>query len=162
MTLNQVESRLKALALSHRQIRSCEFGNVSDFLNKPDNDYPVCFFQDSNGTIDLSQRVKTFNYKICLLDLVNNSVDTASNEREVMSDMIEVSVDLLALIDDPNYQEWKLSVVPFSFIGDEINSDIVAGVAADVSISVLTVKDKCAAPKDGPFVFENEFSKEFE
>ena len=159
MTLNQIEERLRAIAERHKQIQVVDFGEMSEFLANPASKYPVCFFQDSTGTIDLSARVLNVNYKIFLLDLVNVSSDAKTNEREVMSDMLEVAKDIVTLIDDPAFPEWKSDAAPFSFIKDE-GADVVAGVAADISIGVLTVKDKCAIPKEGPFLFEDVFNKE--
>ena len=146
MTLNQVIKRIETLALNHAQIRSFYRGSVTDFLNDKTTRYAACFLQDSPGNIDVAGNSLNLNFKLFLLDLVNVSENPKANELDVQSDMLSVAADLIALMDDSVYSNWRIGQTsPFNLVKEELD-DMVAGVVADITISIPYIKDICAVP----------------
>jgi len=157
MTLNQIIARLRTLALSHEQINNFYFGDKWEFDSNGEIKYPGIFVETQPGNIDRVNKVQVFNFRIYFMDLVKVSEGTEENETEVLSDMSSVCSDFLAMLYNPNYQDdWLISesnaITPFT----EALNDMVAGVYADLSISVDFVADICQVPSD-EVIFENPF-----
>ncbi len=146
MTFNQVIKRIKGIVAAHGQLRNFYLGNVSEFLQKKDTQYPSCFLQDVPGLIDGSAKITSYNFRMFLLDLANTSEDTDENVIDVQSDMISVAQDLIAAFDDQIYEDWKISPTsPMALVRDD-EPDVLAGVVVDITIETLFIKDTCAIP----------------
>lgn len=149
LTLNQVLSRLRSLALSHKQINHFYFGDVPEFDAQEDIVYPGCFCEQQPGQIDTVQRLQRFNFRIFLVDLVGVSERTEQNETEVLSDMTQVAGDLIALLKNPIYQDdWIITDTSAINPVTESLGDMVAGVFMDIGISVDYLADSCQVPAD--------------
>lgn len=147
MTLNQVITRIKTLALEHKQLRNFYRGDVTDFLTDKTTRYASCFLQDGTGSIDPSGKATGLNFRLFLLDLVNVSENAKDNELEVMSDMLSIAEDLIAEMDHSDFYDWKLGQCPIAFVKEQLD-DMVAGVVVDLSITKMFIKDVCAIPKN--------------
>jgi hypothetical protein len=157
MTLNQVIQRIKALALSHRQINSFYFGDVPEFDANGDVEYPGCFLEQLPGSISRTERQQSFNFRIHLYDRVLVSEDTEANETDVLSDMHSVGADLLSLFMSPEYEyDWMVEpLIPVTPLTETLN-DMVAGVYMDVAFKVDFLADSCQVPSTD-VTFTNEF-----
>lgn len=148
MTLNQILSRLKSLALSHKQINYAFFGDPHEFVTK-DITYPACFIQSQPGVINTATKLQTFSFRLYFLDLVHVATDTEENEDEVLSDMSSVADDMFALLMSPTYQDdWVISETAVKNLGTEQFDDMLAGVVIDVEISVEYLSNACDIPAD--------------
>lgn len=151
MTLNQVIKQLKQIVQSHRQINSFYFGEAANWTTLK-LVYPG-FLLQLNAAIRIVPGGMEIDFSMYVSDLVfqtEEDVNDASlyaNTIEVQSDSLSVVNDIVSLISDPDY-DWILrgNVVCTPYDAIPINEDMVAGVKADFTMYVPTVKDRCAAP----------------
>lgn len=148
MTLNQVIRRISQIALAHKQIRNFYQGRVSNFLTDKTTRYASVFMQDNGGRISITGHATTLNYKLFFLDLVHVSEDTKRNEQDVQSDMVSVAMDILAQINNGNYDDWKLSGDNNLQLVVEYDNDMVAGCIVDISLSIMFAQNICQIPTD--------------
>jgi hypothetical protein len=154
MTLNQIVSRMKSLALSHKQLRTAYFGDPWEF-DSTEIVYGACFIQQIPGTITREDHLQKFGFRVFFLDRVGVSEDTEGNETEVLSDMSSVAADYLAML---NYYEDDFltdAVSPFQSVTEVLN-DMVSGVYVDITIGVDYLADRCQVPADD-VTFETDF-----
>lgn len=146
MTLNQIVSRLKSLALSHKQINSAYFGDPWEFDANGEIIYGACFIEQLPGSIDRVERLQRFNFRVYFLDLVGPG---EKNETDALSDMHSVCADFLAMLMSPNYQEdWMIiEQTPVSPLTETLG-DMASGVFLDVGILVEFLADSCQVPAD--------------
>jgi len=148
MTLNQIQNRIKVIALAHRQIRTFAKGQVSNFLADHTTKYPAIFLQDTAGGISLSRKQATINYKMFIMDLVHVSADAGENEDEVLSDTLSIAIDMISQLSNPAYNDWKISAdnnVEFVVQND---GDMSAGCVVDFSVDIMYKQNRCEIPSD--------------
>ena len=109
--------------------------------------YPLCLIEQSTANISTTGRGLTHTFRFYLLDLVNRSTDKDSNETEVISDMVSVAGDLIALFRDPAYQDtWFVQGDSSMTIISDSTAEYLAGVAFDLPIQVFYLADRCQVP----------------
>jgi hypothetical protein len=148
MTLNQVISRIRAISLAHKQVRNFYQGLVSDFLTDKTTLYPSLFLQDNGGKISPGSHSTTFSFKMYLLDLVNVSEDSKTNEQDVQSDMVSVAEDVLAQMNNPNYNDWVISIDNNLQLLVENDNDLLSGCVVDFSVRVMYPQNVCQVPTE--------------
>lgn len=148
MTLNQIIARVGSLSLAHKQVRTFKRGLVTDFLADHTIPYPAVFLQDNGGTISMSGRAATFNFRLFFLDLAHVAADTRDNELDVQSDMVSVAMDLLAQFNHGDYHDWRLSTDNSLQLLAEHENDMTAGCYVDISISVEYAQNVCEVPSE--------------
>lgn len=147
MTLNQVISRIKQIALAHKQIKRCEYGEIEDILTDKTDRYALLWITDNGISISAPSKVTSFPFRMFFLDLVNVSADAQSNQLDVQSDMVSVAEDIIAKINYSEYTDWKVEgISPGRMVIDEEN-DVVSGVTIDIVISTPYEQDVCAVPE---------------
>lgn len=148
-SLNQIQGRLRSLAISHKQINYFYFGDVHEFLANEDVTYPACFCEEQAGSIDRTNHEQRFNFRLYFADLVGVSERTEQNETEVLSDMRQVATDMISLLMNPVYQEDWIIVETANIVSfTEGTEDMVAGVIMDIGIIVDFLADSCEVPSD--------------
>lgn len=147
LTLNQIISRLRTLALSHRQINNFYYGDAVDYLLVTDVNYPSCVVEHSNSVISKTNKQIQYGFKIYFLDLINLSDATNDNRSDVLSDMVSVAMDFTAMLNYTEYQDdWTInSDYPLQFY-TESGNDMVGGVSIDVVIGSDYNVDRCQVP----------------
>lgn len=148
MTLNQVIKRIELLALGHKQIRSFKKGLVSDFFADKTSLYPAVCLQDLGGNISLTGHATTLNFRMFILDLVHVSQDTKINETEVLSDTVSIAMDLLAQMNNGNYDDWKISADNSLQLVVEAENDMPAGCVIDFTVAIIYEQNICQIPTD--------------
>lgn len=146
MTYNQVIKRIKAIALAHKQIRTCEKGSVSDFIVNKKTKFAALFFQDNTGGISIQNKTATFSFRFFFLDLTHVSKNSEENEQDVISDCISIALDILAQMN--YYTDWKVTTSNTLQIVTEYLEDVVAGVYIDLNIGVMYPLNVCNLPSD--------------
>jgi hypothetical protein len=151
-THNQIIQLLKSIAINHEQINSIGFGNIyeneSDRLliyKKPDTNTPVypLLWADVKSAKVIKLESQTI-YTIYMMDIINKD---NSNQNEVLSDMQQVMLDIIAYLQDPAFDELffvdiSSTMNPFiDNLGDE-----VAGWQMDLTFRVPYLADRCAIP----------------
>lgn len=156
LTLNNVITRLRTLALSHDQINHFYFGDPHEF-DVSDVSYPACFLEMGTGVVDRATHQTTFNFRVYFLDLVKVSTDTEGNETEVLSDMASVMQDFLAMAMFHDYEDtWEIGDTSNFVAMTEALNDMDAGVVVDMAVKIDFLADRCQVPADD-ITFETGF-----
>lgn len=148
MTLNQVYRRIKDISTSHRQVRSYRKGLVTDFFTDKTAKYPAICMQDSGGIFSTTGHSTTLNFRMYIVDMVNVSQDTKSNEDDVLSDMVSIGMDVIAQLNYPGYNDWKISTDNSFDIVVEQDGDMYAGITFEFSVSFIFAQNVCQVPSD--------------
>ena len=149
LTLNQIVSRIRTLALSHKQINSFYFGALPEFDANGEIQYPACFLEMQPGSISKTERLQFFNFRLYLLDLVPESTNSEQNETDVLSDMASVLADMMAMLNYSDYQDdWIISPTANVVPVEEFLNDSDAGCYSDIQIGVDFLADRCQVPAD--------------
>lgn len=146
MTLNQIVSRLQAIAESHKQIKTFRCGDPVLFL-KGDLEYPACMVNILPGSISRAQKQTNFRFEIFLCDLVNLAEDSKVNELEVQSDLTSIAEDFMSLLYSSAYQsEWTVGDEASLEYQYEALADYVTAAVLTVSISSRNDANRCQVP----------------
>jgi hypothetical protein len=146
MTLNQIVKRIETLALAHKQVRSFKKGLVTDFFTDKTTKYPAVCLQDVSGSVSLGGHASSLSYRMFIADLIHVSEETKSNEQDVQSDMVSVAMDLLAQMNNPNYDDWKISADNSLALFTENENDMQAGCIIDFTVSFIYTQNVCQVP----------------
>lgn len=153
MTLNQVIQELKQIAESHAQIKHFFFGEGVDWT-KLVLPYPAVLLQLEAPVRLIRNGGAEIDFSIIVCDQIYqaredvNDPELRANSTEVMSDMLLIAEDLVALLDDPA-AEWVLRSDPVQvqMLSEvQLNQDITAGVKIDFTLALPNIKDRCAVP----------------
>lgn len=139
-------ARIRTVTGAHKQIRSFRVGLVTDFFADRTTKYPAACLQYSVGSIGGS--AKQISFRLFIVDLVNVSDDTKSNEDDVFSDTLEIIMDLVAELSQPAFNDWIFSVTSNVQSVSENDNDLNAGWYIDFSVRVPFTRNICAVPSD--------------
>jgi hypothetical protein len=147
MTLNQIITRVRTLALSHHQVNDFYFGDVQEFLANGEINYPAVFLEQQPGSISRTEKQQRFNFRLYALNRVGVSTDTEGNETEVLSDMNSVVSDIYAMLLSSTYQDdWMISDNVTVGYYTESLEDMVAGASIDIGVLIDFLADRCQVP----------------
>jgi hypothetical protein len=146
MTFTQIIRRIKTIVQSHQQVRAFGRGLVTDFLTDKTTNYPAVFLQNSGGQINLGGHSSTVNFRMFIVDLVHVSEDAKDNETDVQSDMISIGMDILAQLNNGNYNDWRVSSGNSFQLLSESGDDMYAGIYIDFSIGFQYSQNVCEVP----------------
>jgi hypothetical protein len=157
LSLNQIQSRIRSLALSHLQVNSFYFGDPHEFDINGEIVYPACFCELLPGSISRTDHQKRFNVRMYFLDLVGVSENTEANETEVLSDMDQVATDFISMLMYSEYEaDWEIEPVGNVVPVTEALGDMAAGAYLEVGILVDFLADRCQVPAND-VEFETDF-----
>lgn len=148
MTLNNVTNRISQLSLGHKQVRTFRKGLLGDLFADKTARYPAVCLQDLGGSISLTGHATTINYRMFISDLVHVSQDTKTNEEDVLSDMVSIAMDLLAQLNNGNYDDWRISTDNSLNFFVESENDMHAGCVIDLSVRFMYTQNICQIPTD--------------
>lgn len=140
MTLKQIKEEFSLIAQNHKEINTFGWGDIWEIATSGTIEYPLMWVQLEPATI--ADKVQTMNFKVILMDLVANG---ELNEDDVLNDMLEVSKDLIALLNDSTVYEWTVetgNVEPFT----ERFNDSVSGWVIDIALRLPFAYDRCVVP----------------
>lgn len=138
-TLNQIVKKITDYGSQHAQIKFVLYGDVVDHLSQGEVTYPAFFFNMSGVSI-LAKQI-TFTFSLYFMDRQIENTE----ELEVMSDQLLICQDIIALIRD-NANEWLVSEnIPMEFFM-ESEPDVLAGVKADVTLTLSSINNRCQVP----------------
>jgi methionine salvage enolase-phosphatase E1 len=138
-TLNQIVKKITDYGSQHPQIKFVLYGDVVDHLSQGEVTYPAFFFNMSGVSI-LAKQI-TFTFSLYFMDRQIENTE----EIEVMSDQLLICQDIIAFIRD-NANEWLVSEnIPMEFFV-ESEPDVLAGVKADVTLTLSSINNRCQIP----------------
>jgi hypothetical protein len=98
-TYNNVIDTLKNLGENHLQISTTTVGDIFDIDLEKNTKYPLMHLNPVNVT---TGRVGlTYNFQVFIMDLVELD---ESNEQEVYSDVLQICVDIIAILSNSKWQ----------------------------------------------------------
>ena len=149
MTLNQIVKELTKLGNDHEQINFVYFGDVWERLSNGEVTYPAMFFTLTGATVGPKEIAYSFS-----LYFMDRMLMEETNETEVLSDMTQVSGDIVAQLrypEDYSIVTWTPSTnMPLSFF-TESDPDLLAGVKLDTTLTVPFLNDRCQVPSNYQF-----------
>lgn len=148
MTLNQVIRRIQKIAEAHKQIRSFFQGDVQEFLTDKGRAYATVLAQITSGNLSTGSKAVSVSIRLWFLDLVNVSAGAKLNELDVQSDMLEVGKDILGQINNPVFNDWRLSSDNTLQIVSEQLDDMLAGCYVDITITTMYPQNICQVPTE--------------
>ena len=140
MTLNEIKKSLSDIATNHPQINHFYFGEEYDFASSGVVNCPAMVV--SLEPHQLNGSVLTYNFKIYIGDLVQKDL---SNKDEVLSDCLLIALDVIYLLQDPDY---PLVIDPNITLNDfEDSFDMeMWGYWFNLKCRVSNPFDRCAVP----------------
>jgi hypothetical protein len=148
-TLNQIIALTDSYVAAHKQLNTFQFGNPWEFAESEEVLYPALYMVNGNIAIDGNTLYHTFNLLICdRIDYnMDNPADKNAQENEVLSDMREVSLDILALFNNPAnrenfYLEQTATLEPFT----ERFKDWTAGWNVTIRLKQSMSYNRCQVP----------------
>ena len=141
-------SDLKQISTQHEQINSFGFGDIDqitmDIETKKEPLYTRMWVTPATTTLDRS--MLRYNFQIIILDIIN---DDLSNQRDVMSDTLEICKDIFTVLYLSQYEtEWNASVEPFT----ERFETVLGGWTMNITITQPFEYNRCVLP-ERPFVY---------
>lgn len=154
MTLNQVISRLRSLAESHKQINHFDFCEIKEFLSRGDFDYVAVCVEFPEVTITRDERQTKFKFPVWICDKLNLETKSRQNETDLQSDLLSIAQDFIAMINSSLfYDTWTINTVyPVKFESEAL-TDYVVTVSFDIEIGIDYLTDRCQVPTDDPNLF---------
>lgn len=159
MTLNSVIKQIRTVTLSQPQVNSFYFGDGVEWL-KLDLKYPAALLQLTGakpvpGGID-------YSFTLLLSDLTHstpedvNTPTLIANTIEVQSDMLSILIDVLAFLDNPEYETDKPESTDFD-VYDEVPVDdnVAAGAKLSFTLFAPMVRDRCVVDTNRTFITED-------
>ena len=164
-TYNNVINTLKNIGGSHEQIATVTTGDIFDINLEKMEEFVLMHINPVNVTTE--DFGLTYNFQIFICDLVSEdanwtatniqSANNLSNEQEVLSETLQISVDIISLlrhslqqsaagvndINDPLYfADGQQTLEPFT----ERFDNLLTGWVFSISILVANDFDACAVP----------------
>lgn len=148
LSLKQIITRLEILAQSHKQVNHVFVGDIDELLDEPSTLYPKCLIELQNtGTVDLSNRVTNYTFRVAFFDLLDIAKDSLNNQFEVKSDLASIAQDFIAMVNFTDYQ-YDMLINPISnlTVATYQLQDLCAGVYVDITIGTFFDANRCQVP----------------
>lgn len=140
-TFNQINKAFNDIAVEHKQINTYGIGDIWEIATSGTINYPMMWAQPTDSRLE--QNVYVSSFTLIFMDIVHKD---ESNENEVLSDMEQVALDVVALLKNNNYDfDFKAENISFKRFTERF-LDYVSGVAIDIEIRVPYFADRCAVP----------------
>ena len=139
----QIIEDLSGMAYYHPQINSFGFGELEQITMDIETEKEPLYTRMYviPDTTVLNQNQLTYNFKIIILDRINNDL---SNQRNVMSDTLEVIKDVFTILYLSEYEsEWNATIDPFI----ERFETILGGWTMNITITQPFDYNRCDLPE---------------
>jgi hypothetical protein len=140
-SLNQVIKKLEGIAQNHLQIKGFKFCDVADLEAESSLLYPLlwCDVRPSS----FATKVVTLSIQISVLDIVLKDL---SNERDVLSDCLQIISDVVNELRNPSEDEFIISDSITATPIKDSYQDEVAGWNCLISLDIANPYNRCAVP----------------
>ena len=155
VNFKQIIQDLSGIAFYHPQINSFGFGDINqitmDVETQKEPNYTKMYVIP--GFVNLNQNVLQYNFSIIILDQIN---DDLSNQRDVMSDTLEIAKDVFTILYQSYTAEfggftldydplWGPNVTPFL----EAYETVLGGWTINITIEQPFDYNECVLPFEG-------------
>jgi len=143
ITLNKVIKLLNNIATDHKQINSWGFGDLWEAGATTKLNFPAMWGSLKPATVN--QNELNLNFSIYLMDKVRRS---EANENEVLSDTLQIAMDVLAKLRElENSNDFYLVRQNAIDYFTESLDDEVSGVMFDITLKIPNLYDLCSIPE---------------
>lgn len=139
-TLIQIINKIKEIGTANKMIQTTMFGIPMDAQALQDVKYPLFCFDLVD--MPLSDKIETFNFRMMFLDMMKAD---RSNEEDALSDMIMISNDVVAALNNNNNDFQLNKSIQRERIQDE-TPDILCGTMLTVSLYQPMDYNRCQIP----------------
>jgi hypothetical protein len=145
MTLNQIVNRIRLIVLAHKQIRSLKIGgSAEEFFADKTTNYIACCIQYNSGFVNTGQI--GISFRAFVVDLVHNVEDRLGNEQDVLSDTLLVVQDLISILKNPEYDDWRVTVTSNFDAVINVGRDNYSGWSIDFDVAAIFTENICQIP----------------
>jgi hypothetical protein len=147
LSYNQINELFNQVAIAHYQIKRFGSGELSEAdINKfisENQEYPVLWMTPVSVTTN--SNVLLYSLNLLVFDLVNKDKD---NEREVLSDCLQIALDVVRIL---RYGNAEFNIVTEPNISPFAGrySDWVAGWSLEIELEVDIQSNNCDIPYEG-------------
>lgn len=147
ITHNKIVKLLNDIATNHQMIHGFGFGDPWEYLASSTPDTVCLWGIDLEHNISKDQQNETsvlsLNYKILLFDLVDKG---EGNENDVLSDTLQLALDVLTILDYKAYQnEFSFSYSAIKPFTEKFDSE-VSGHEVDITFRIPHSNNICQIP----------------
>ena len=143
VTLNQVIKNLNSIADAHYQIKSFGSGAVQEFATSGVTNYPAMWVDYESPRVEGRAYVHVLRVYIA-----DRLIKGKKNELDVLSDVQQVCLDIIAQAQNSAIYGWKLvsDSVTLNLFSEPRFDDEDAGYYFDLSLKVPFDYDRCQIP----------------
>ena len=139
ITINQIISRLREVSEAHLQLNSFDYGEDWEFFSSGDINYPTMLARLEGGSISSGQT--EVRIAVGVFDQPNNG---EGDELEILSDTHSIILDVIAQLNDPDY-EWFFSADGVTLTNfSEWGTDRLSGWWAELVFRKPFDNNRCA------------------
>ncbi len=140
-TFNEINKAFNDIAVAHKQINTYGIGDIWEIATSGTVLYPLMWAKPENSSLEKNTYVSSFS--LIFMDLVHKD---ERNEKDVISDMELVALDVIALLKNPSYEfDFKAENISFERFTENF-LDYVAGVIVNINLRIPYTADRCAVP----------------
>lgn len=121
-------------------IKTTYFGSIQDKVAEADVKYPIFTFDLVSAP--LSDKIETLNYEFWFLDRMRQD---RSNEEDALSDMIAISNDVVAALNN-HALDFQLNKSITRTRIQDYDPDVLCGVKLDIALYQPIAYNKCQIP----------------
>ena len=140
-TLNKIVKSLNDISTNHLQINSFVYGEVEDIATSGTTIYPLMFVDPLPASS--VGKVLRMGFSVAVMDLVHKG---NTNIQEVESDVLLIMTDIIALLQDAEYEfnldASNIRITQFR----ERFADEVTGWQMELTFNIPFGTDRCAVP----------------
>jgi len=158
-TYNNVIDTLKNLGENHLMIKTTTVGDIFDIDLEKNTLYPLMHLNPVNVTTTRTELI--YNFQVFVMDLVE---DDNANEQEVYSDVLQVCIDIIAILSNSKWQsqlaldidapvyfaEGNFTLEPFKERFDQS----VTGWVFNIGLTVENSFQSCTIPMTDTYIGE--------
>jgi len=158
-TYNNVIDTLKNLGENHLMIKTTTVGDIFDIDLEKNTLYPLMHLNPVNVTTTRTELI--YNFQVFVMDLVE---DDNANEQEVYSDVLQVCIDIIAILSNSKWQsqlaldidapvyfaEGNFTLEPFKERFDQS----VTGWVFNIGLTVENSFQSCTIPMTETYIGE--------
>jgi len=151
-TYNNIIETIKCLGNAHQQVNTVTVGDVFDIDLEKNTIYPLMHINPTSTDVGRSEL--TLNFQIFIMDLVEPD---ESNEQEVLSDTMQMAIDILSLFQHSSQLNSAIEEVNIEYSTSETFSlepfterfdNSVTGWVFSLPITVMNDMQTCSIPID--------------
>ena len=144
MTLNQIITKIKSQAESHKMVGRFAVGAEFDFAVDEVKYYPLVWLVPNGFTFNTETRLVSYNFAMLVMD---RTFESGSNTIEVLSDTAGIIVDIVTLLKrNVTDEDFEIVVSATAEPFYDSRTDVVGGYGIDFVVNTPYLESYCDIP----------------